>query len=163
MSRPERADARHVRAHDRIAALGHDGQLGAGFVGPHAQPQEADAEAIADLLHLRQVTAGLGAGLVEVVERRPRQLELAGGFEADRAVGAGERDDLSVFLDRPPAEFGQRHQQVADSAGLVIARRVVVGARIHELLVLGADPPAVRRLFAAREAGDQLVARFDDG
>ena len=50
--------------------------------------EEAEPEPLADRLALVEVAAGFGAGLVEVLERRARQLELAGGLEADRAVGA---------------------------------------------------------------------------
>src|SRR3546814_16608790 len=97
----------------------------------------------------------LGARLVQIVERGARKLELPGGLEADRAVGAGQRDDLARFLDRLPAEFGEARQQVADAAGLVIARCVKIALGIDELLVLGADPPAFLRLLAAREAVDE--------
>ena len=88
MSRPERADPRHVPQHDLVAALGHDRQLVAALVGPHAEAEEADPALLADRLDLVEVAAGLGAGLVQVVERRARQFELAGGLEADVAVGA---------------------------------------------------------------------------
>ena len=77
------------------------------LVGPHAEAEEAEAEPVADRLDLLEVAAGLGAGLVQVLERRARQLELAGGLEADGAVGAGQGDDLAAFLDRLPAELGQ--------------------------------------------------------
>ena len=161
-----RADARHVAAHDVVAALGHDRQLGAGLVGPHAEAEEADAEALARLLDLGEVAAGLGAGLVQGLERRAREFELAGGLQADAAVVAGKRDDVGAvgggLLDRAPAVARQVGEQVADAAGLVVGRGVVVTPRVDELLVLGADPPALGRLLAAREAGDQLVARFDD-
>ncbi len=89
--------------HDLVAALGHDRQLGAGLVVPHAQAQEADPELVADRLDLLKVAPGLGAGLVEVVERRARELELARGLEADRAVGPRERDDVLAFVDRVPS------------------------------------------------------------
>ncbi len=74
--------------HDRVAALGHDRQLGARLVGPHAQAEKADAQLVADRLDLLQVAAGLGAGLVQIVERRAGELELAGGLQADIAVRA---------------------------------------------------------------------------
>src|SRR3546814_18416036 len=102
----------------------------------------------------------LGARLVQIVERGARKLELPGGLEADRAVGAGQRDDLARFLDRLPAEFGEARQQVADAAGLVIARCVKIALGIDELLVHGADPPAFLRLLAAREAVDELATVF---
>ena len=68
---------------------------------------------------------------------------------------------LPPSLDRLPAVIGQRRQQVADAAGLVIGRRAMVGAAIDELLVLGADPPSVARLLALREGGEQVVAALD--
>ena len=77
------------------------------FVGPHAEPEEAEAEPVADRLALLEVARGFGAGLVQVASARARQLELAGGLEADVAVGPRQRDDLPAFLDRPPAELGQ--------------------------------------------------------
>ena len=49
---------------------------------------------------------------------------------------------LPLLDDRLPAELGQRVQQVADAAGLVIGGRAMVGAAIDELLVLGADRQA---------------------
>ena len=94
--------------HDLVAPLGHDRQLGAGLVGPHAEPEEADAELLADRLDLFEVAAGLGAGLVQVVERRARQFELARGLQADAAVRAGQRDDVAALLDRLPAIARQR-------------------------------------------------------
>ncbi len=51
---------------------------------------------------------------------------------------------VAALLDRSPAELGQPVEQVADAARLVIARRVMVREGIDELLVLGADPPALR-------------------
>ena len=113
-------------------------------------------------LHCSRCRAGLGAGLVQIFERRARQLELAGGLEADVAVGAGERDDLAVLLDRLPAELGQPQQQVADAAGLVPGRRAMVVAAVDELLVLGADAPSLARLLAAGEHRQQIVAALDE-
>ena len=147
----EVADLRHVAEHDRVAALGHDRQLAAGLVGPHADAEEAEPKPVADRLALLEVTGRFGTGLVEVLERRARQLELARGLEADGAVGAGQRDDLAVLLDRPPAELGQAEQKVADAARLVPRRRAMIVAAIDELLVLGADAPIGARLLAARE------------
>ena len=158
----EAADLRHVIEHDRVAALGHDRQLAAGLVGPHAEAEEAEAELLADRLALGEVAARLGAGLVEMLALRARQLELAGGLEADRAVGAGQGDDVAALHHRLPAEVGQLGQQVADAAGLVIGGRAMVGAAIDELLVLGADPPRLSRLLARRERREQIVAALDD-
>src|SRR3546814_625370 len=114
-------------------------------------------------LHLLQMAAGLGAGLVEIFERRAREFELPRGFEADGAVAARQRDDLSALDHRLPAEAGERHQQVVDAAGFVIGRRAVVGGAIDEFLVLGADAPAVFGFFALDHGRRELVAVFDDG
>ena len=56
----------------------------------------------------------------------------------------------------------QLDQQRADTAGFAPARRVVIGGRIDELLMLGPDSPAIGGFFPTRETGDELVARFDD-
>ena len=157
----ERADLRHIVEHDAIAALGHSGQLFAGLVRPHAEAEEADTELVADRLHLHEVPAGFGTGLVDVAARRAGQLELAGGLEADRAVGAGERDDLVAFHHRAPPEAGECVQQVPDAARLVIGGRAVIGMTIDELLMLGADPPVGGRLFAFGKDGEEIVAAFD--
>src|SRR3546814_15754261 len=85
-----------MREHDPVASLGHDRQFGARLVGPHAQPEETEAEFGTDLLDLLEVAAGLGAGLVKIFERSARQVELPRGFEADRAVAARQRDDVSA-------------------------------------------------------------------
>ena len=161
------ADPRHVPQHDRVAALGHDRQLVAALVGPHAEAEEADPEALADRLHLLEVAAGFGARLVQVLERGARQLELAGGLEADGTVGARHRDDpldpvRAFFLDRLPSEILERQQHVADAAGLVVGGRVMIGAAEHQLLVLGADPPATLRLLARLHRLGELLAGFDD-
>jgi hypothetical protein len=148
---PQAADAGHVAQHDPVAAFGHDRQLVAALVRPHAEAEEAEAEAIADGLDLVEVTAGLGAGFVQIAQGGAGQFELAGRFEADRAVGAGQGDDVAALLDRAPAIFGQALEQIANAAGLVIARRAVIGEAVDELLVLGADPPSLARLLATHE------------
>src|SRR3546814_15693947 len=107
--------------------------------------------------------AGLGAGLVEVFERGAGEFELPRGFEADGAVAARQRDDLSALDHRLPTEAGERHQQVVDATGFVVAGRAVVGGAIDEFLMLGADAPAVPGLFALDHGRSELVAVFDDG
>jgi hypothetical protein len=157
----ERADPRHVAEHDLVPALGHSRQSVAGLVGPHAEAEEAEAELVAHLLDLVEMAARLGAGLVEVLERRARQFELPGRLQADVPVLARQRDDLAAFLDRPPAIFGQRREQVADTAGLVVGGRAMIVAAVDELLVLGPDPPRRLGLLAARERGEQVLAALD--
>ena len=86
MSSPRLPTLRHVPEHDLVAPLGHDRQLVAALVGPHAEPEEAEAEPVADRLALLEVTRRLGAGQVQIGERRARQFELAGRLQADVAV-----------------------------------------------------------------------------
>src|SRR4051812_35067445 len=104
---------------------------------------------------------GLRAGLVEMFERRSRQLELAGRLEADRPVRPAQRDHLAGFLDGLPAELGQAHEQVAYSARLLVGGGAMIVAPIDELLMLGADPPRILRLLALDEGGQQILAAFD--
>ena len=54
----EVADLGHVVQHDRVAALGHHREVGARLVRPHAEPEEAEPEPLADLLALVQVARG---------------------------------------------------------------------------------------------------------
>src|SRR3546814_13848132 len=89
--------------------------------------------------------AGLGAGLVEVFERGAGEFELPRGFEADGAVAARQRDDLSALDHRLPTEAGERHQQVVTATGFVVAGRAVVGGAIDAFLMLGADAPEIGR------------------
>src|SRR5690606_5713775 len=112
-------------------------------------------------LDLVEVATGFGASLVEVLQRSAGQLELAGGFQADGAIVAAHRDDLPAFLDRLPAELAQLHQNVTDTARLVIARSPMIVALVDQLLMLGADPPAFRRLLAGLDRRDELLAPFD--
>src|SRR4029079_13056370 len=90
-----------------------------------------------------------------------RQLELPRRLQADGAVLARQRDGLAVLEDRFPAELGQPSKQVANAARLLVRRRAVIDDAIDELLVLGADPPALGRLLAAGEKRQQIVAALD--
>ncbi len=71
-------------------------------------------------------------------------------------------DNLSAFLDRLPPELGEREQQVADAAGLVVAGRAVIASMIYQLFVLSADAPAFGQLLAVDHRRDQLLAALDD-
>jgi hypothetical protein len=73
--------------------------------GHMPRPRKPTPQLLADRLHLFEVAPGLGAGLVQVLERRARQLELAGRFQADAAVRPRQRDDLAAFLDGFPADI----------------------------------------------------------
>jgi len=69
----EIADTRHVPQHDFVAALGHDRQLVAALVGPHAKPRKPVPVRAADFLQPVSVAAGFGAGLMQVFQRcRPK-------------------------------------------------------------------------------------------
>ncbi len=67
---PHAAHAWHVPQHDGIAALGHDRQVVSRLVGPHAEAEKAHAHALPDGLDLFEMAAGLGTGLVQILERR---------------------------------------------------------------------------------------------
>ena len=154
---PEPADLRHVIEHDRVAALGHDRQLGPGLVRPHAEPEEAEAELVADRLapaaRWRPASAQVWC---RCSRGAPDSSSWPAGSRLIAPSGPVSAMTLPPSIDRLPAEAGQRHQQVADAAGLVIGGRAMVGAAIDELLVLGADPPAVAG-FSPR--GEQSASR----
>ena len=140
---PEPADLRHVVEHDRVAALGHDRQSSRALVGPHAEAEEAEPEPLADRLALVRVPSRLGAGLVQVLERRAAQFELAGRLEADGAVRRRQRDDVAAsstgsqpYPVRPVRGRGSRPARRSSAR--------VVGEAIDEFLVLGADAPVGR-------------------
>jgi hypothetical protein len=91
------------------------------------------------------------------------QLELAGGLEADgRVIGPDERDDVAVLDHRLPVELGEPGQEVADSAGLVVGGRAVIGGSENELLVFRPNRPAVRSFLASSEGREQVVPALDD-
>ena len=56
--------------------------------------------------HLGEMGVHLAAGLVDGLERRAGELELAAGLERDRAAAdrVGEADDVAAVEDRVPAE-----------------------------------------------------------
>ena len=163
MSRPRLPTLRHVVEHDRVAALGHDRQLGAGLVGPHAEPEEAEAEPVADRLALLEMArrprrrSGEGSRAA-----RPDSSNWPAGSRLIVPSAPVKRDDVAV-LDRPaPSRI-----RSGPSAGRGCRRaRPSDGARwssqpIDELLVLGADAPVLARLLAAGEDRQQIVAAFD--
>ena len=127
-----------------------------------AEAEQAKPQPVADRRALGEVAARLDAGLVKVFQLGSRKFELAGRFQADRAViGSEQRDDVAILDDRLPVECREAHQQVADSAGFVIGGRAVVGRAENKLLVLGADPPILLWLLPGREGREQIVAALD--
>ena len=106
----------------------------------------------------------LAAGLVDGVERRPGQFELAARLQRDgaKADRIGQADDAAVIVDRMPAEQAfHRLEQPADAARALVGHRRMVVEVEAEFLVLGADAPLVLRLRARFERLHQLVAGFD--
>ena len=102
----QRADLRHVGRHDLVAALRHHRHVGARPVRRHAEAEEADAERLGDLAHLREMREQFGRGLVHGLDRRAGEFELAAGLERNRAA-AGDvehADDVLALHDRLPAE-----------------------------------------------------------
>jgi hypothetical protein len=100
---------------------------------------------------------------MQVFKRGTRQFQLPCGFKADGAIGAGHGDNLAVFVYGFPAKFGHGHQQIANTAWLVIRRLGMIRPVIDEFFMFGANAPAVLRLFALGNRGDELIARFNDG
>ena len=107
--KPHAANTRHVAKHYLVTPFGHDRQLGTSLVGPKTKAQKTLASLVANCLHLLQMPPGFGTGLVQVFQRRARQFELASRFKADRAVLTLQRNNITVFVHRFPAELGHRH------------------------------------------------------
>src|SRR3954468_24580052 len=100
----------------------------------------------------------LAAGLVQRLQRRAAQLELAARLQADVAALLGERDRLAVLPHRRPAEpLGQPFQKRADAARSGVGQRAQVVLGEAELLVLGADAPSRPRFAALGQVLDQLA------
>ena len=117
---------------------------------------------VGDLLHLVEVGVHLAAGLVQGLQRRARQLELAARLQRDVAAGLLQRDRESLLEDGLPAEAGgQALQQGADAARALVGQPAQVLLGEAELLVLGADPPGGARLAALLQIGHQLAAIGD--
>src|SRR3546814_6781388 len=91
------AHTRHMVQHDAIAPLGHDRQFVAALVGPHAKTKKTQAQRVADIFDLFQMSSGFGAGFMKIVEGRSGKFQLAGRFQADRAIGPGKRNDIPAL------------------------------------------------------------------
>ena len=68
------------------------------------EPDQAEAQRLADRLRFVEMLPHLGAGLVERPDRSTRELELAARLERDRALALGERDQVLALVDGIPAE-----------------------------------------------------------
>jgi hypothetical protein len=138
----ELADSRHVFGHDPITAFRHDRNLGKRPGWRHAESKEADAERARHFTQLRKMRHQFGTGVVDGLDRRPRQFELSAGLERDRATAGyiEQADDVAVLDDRFPAEqMLHAFEQRADAAAAHIGNRELAIDREGEFLVLGAD------------------------
>ena len=116
-----------------------------------------------DLAHLGEMGVQLAAGLVDGLDRRARELELAARLERDRAAAGhvDQADDVAVVEDRLPAEQpacpraapGCRAALIGDRARGRRARTGISRARCR----CGTAPSA----SALLEPRDELVARLD--
>ena len=159
---------RHVPHHDAVALLGHERQLLKRPFRAEAEPEKADAKRARDAAHLGEMLTQLLLGLVDGLERRAGEFELAARLEADGAadgaVRAGERDDVAVLEHGLPAiAIVVGLEQRADAVIALVRDRGVVLDVEAELFVLGADAPIRFRLRSRLEISDELVARLDDG
>ena len=86
------------------------------------------------------------AGLVDGLERRAGELELAARLERDRAAAdrVGEPDDVLAVHDRLPAEQRCMPRAAPDAARALVGDRRMVVRVEAELLVLGAERGTLR-------------------
>ena len=160
------ANARHVAQHDFITPLWHNRQLFPGFIRPKAKAQKGLSGLFANRFNLFQMPPRFGACLMQVFKRRTGQFKLPRRLQTDVSVRALHCDNVSRtvaggFCDGFPAKFLRRHQQVADTAGFIIRRRVMIAGAIDEFLVLCTNAPALRGLFAFGHDRNQLFAVFN--
>src|SRR5262249_22726636 len=105
---------------------------------------------------------GLGGGLREGLEGRPRQFELSARLERNRTTAGDvvQPDDVAALHDRLPAEQ-QLHalEQRPDAAIALVRHGIVAIERERRFLVLGADAKLLFRLFARGDPGDEFIAR----
>ena len=106
------------------------------------------------------------AGLVQRLDRRAGQFELAARLDRDCAhtMLFAKADDVLAIHDRLPAEFGLHALQQRRDAGFpIVGNRAVVGAEEGELLVLGADPELLLRLRPCVHIGRHVIEGAERG
>ena len=79
----EASDLAHIIAHDLVPALWHHRGFFERPDGRKSEPQKAYTEAIRNRPDLLKVLTNFVTGLVDVLKRRARQLELSAGLQAD--------------------------------------------------------------------------------
>src|SRR3546814_6300844 len=85
--------------------------------------KKTQAQRVADIFDLFQMSSGFGAGFMKIVEGRSGKFQLAGRFQADRAIGPGKRNDIPALQHRFPAIAGETHEQCADATFFRIGDR----------------------------------------
>ena len=106
----------------------------------------------------------LGADLVDVLERRARELELAARLERDRGARAQERDERAarrLALGVPAVAVDERLEHGEHAALALVGERRAGRGVDAELLGLGADAVLLRRLHRLVEGDEELVERGD--
>ncbi len=98
------AHGAHVGVHQPVPPLGHQRHLVVGPDRGRAQPDEARTDIVGHGLYLGQMAVHLVAGLVNRLERRAGQLQLAAGFEADVRLATHEPGQLAALGHLGPAE-----------------------------------------------------------
>jgi len=127
-----------------------------------ADPEEAQTQLGGDRLGLGEVLADLDADVVDALQRRAGELELAAGLEADAGAAAGEPDQglaagCGLLEDFRPAEPLEAGEQGVDAGRALVGDGGVGGDAEDELLVLGADAEGRPGLTAPLEVGHQIL------
>ena len=122
-----------------------------------AGAEEADAQVFGDQLDLAQVVVHFDAGFVQRRQRRARQFDLAPRLQRDRLARPGQRDDVAVLENLPPAEALRQTFEYRPHPGLALVRQRRQRLQIvAELFVFGADAPVRRELLSGFEEGDEV-------
>ena len=150
----------HVLAHDLVAPLGHPVDVLARPLRREAQADEARADLARDLLDLVEVLLVLVRRLVQGLERRARQLELAARLERDAGLAAQQRDRVVALDHRLPAEARQAFEHGADAVRPVVGKGFIVCLSKPNFSCSVPMRHAVG-LVAGSEVLDQLPPIFD--
>jgi hypothetical protein len=130
----------------------------------NAEAEPHDAQLSAEFLHQSEVCVELVAGLVNRAKRRAGELHLAARLERDGRALLLEGDGVLALEDAlPVVGLGDSLEQGADAALPLEGHRAPIALVEADLLVLGADPPALGRLLPAPEKGDQVLYGLDRG
>ncbi|KAG1254252.1 hypothetical protein G6F68_010943 [Rhizopus microsporus] len=143
----QRADLGHVRTHDLVAALRQPRHFIALPLRLEAHAEEAQLQFAGHLRHFVQMGAGFHAGLVDGLQRRTGQFQLAGRFQRHRGTIAQHFDALDR-AGRNLRQIGRLRTAVAQQRAAVetaavdqhqclVRRQAAQGSRAHEHLAVG--------------------------